>query len=381
MNFTLTEEQKMLKAMVQDFTARELEPIAARIDEESRFPEESVRKMAELGITGLGFPEEYGGSGGGAIELCLATEEISRACAATGAILLASTGLTGHPLYTHGNEAQRQHFVTPVAAGEKLASFALTETGAGSDPAALETTATKHNNGYLINGTKIFITNGAEAGIILVFAATDRSLRHKGITAFIVEKETPGFSVGKHENKLGIRASSTVELIFEDCFVPEENRLGNEGDGFKIALNTIDASRVAVAAQALGIAQGAFDKALAYAKERRQFGQPIANFQAIQWMLADMATQIDAARLLTYRAACLQDEGLPFVKEAAMAKVFAAEAAKFVTNNAIQIHGGYGYIKEYPLERYLRDAKITEIYEGTSEVQRMTIARQLIKEG
>ena len=381
MDFELTEEQKMLKTMVQDFATKELEPIAAQIDEESRFPAESVKKMAELGLMGICFPEEYGGSGSGATELCLVIEEISRVCAATGVILLVTAGLASEPIYVYGNDEQRKRFITPIATGEKLAAFALTEAGAGSDPAALETTATRHNNGYLLNGTKIFITNGAEADIILVFATVDKSLKHKGITAFVVEKDTPGFSVGKHENKLGIRASSTVELVFEDCFVPEENRLGNEGEGFKIALNAIDTSRVVVAAQALGIAQGAFDKALAYAKERQQFGQPIANFQAIQWMLADMATQIDAARLLTYRAAYLQDNGLPFVKEASMAKVFAAETSSFVTNKAIQIYGGYGYVKEYPLERYLRDAKITEIYEGTSEMQRMTIARQLIKEG
>jgi len=381
MDFELTEEQKMLKTMVQDFAAKELEPIAAQIDEESRFPAESVKKMAELGLMGICFPEEYGGSGSGATELCLVIEEISRVCAATGVILLVTAGLASEPIYVYGNDEQRKRFITPIATGEKLAAFALTEAGAGSDPAALETTATRHNNGYLLNGTKIFITNGAEADIILVFATVDKSLKHKGITAFVVEKDAPGFSVGKHENKLGIRASSTVELVFEDCFVPEENRLGNEGDGFKIALNAIDASRVVVAAQALGIAQGAFDKALAYAKERQQFGQPIANFQAIQWMLADMATQIDAARLLIYRAAYLQDNGLSFVKEASMAKVFAAETSSFVTNKAIQIYGGYGYVKEYPLERYLRDAKITEIYEGTSEMQRMTIARQLIKEG
>jgi butyryl-CoA dehydrogenase len=381
MDFSLTEEQKMLQAMVRDFAAKELEPIAAQIDEEARFPAESVKKMAELGLTGIGLPEEYGGSGGGAIEFCIVIEEISRVCAATGTILLASSGLAVEPIYLHGNEEQRRRFVTPVASGEKLAAFALTEAGAGSDPASMETTATRHNGGYLLNGTKVFITNGAEAGIFLVFATLDRSLRHKGITAFIVERDTPGFSVGKHERKLGIRASSTVELTFEDCFVPEENRLGGEGEGFKIAIGAIDASRVVVAAQALGIAQGAFDKALAYAKERQQFGQPIANFQAIQWMLADMATQIDAARLLTYRAAYLQDKGLPFIKEASMAKVFAAETSSFVTNKAIQIHGGYGYIKEHPLERYLRDAKITEIYEGTSEMQRMTIARQLIREG
>ena len=381
MDFSLTEEQKMLKTMVQDFATKELEPIAAQIDEESKFPAENVKKMAELGLMGLGFPEEYGGSGGGTTELCIVTEEISRFCASTGTIYFVTAGLAGHPLYAFGNEEQRKRFVTPVATGEKLAAFALTEANAGSDPAALETTATRHNNGYLLNGTKIFITNGAEADIMLVFATVDKSLRHRGIAAFVVEKETPGFSVGKLEHKLGIRASSTAELLFEDCFVPEENRLGNEGDGFKIALNAIDASRVSVAAQAVGIAQGAFDKALTYAKERQQFGQPIANFQAIQWMLADMATQIDAARLLTYRAAYLQDKGLPFIKEAAMAKVFAPEAAMFVTTKAIQIYGGYGYVKEYPLERYFRDAKITGIYEGTDEMQRMTIARQLIREG
>jgi alkylation response protein AidB-like acyl-CoA dehydrogenase len=381
MDFELTEEQKMLKTMAQDFATKELEPIAAQIDEESRFPEENVKKMAELGLTGIGLPEEHGGSGGGATEFCIVIEEISRVCAATGAILLASSGLAVEPIYVYGNEDQKKRFVTPVATGEKLASFALTEAGAGSDPAALDTTATRKNNSYLLNGTKIFITNGAEAGIALVFAATDKSLRHKGITAFVVEKDTPGFTVGKHEHKLGIRASSTVELVFEDCLVPEENRLGNEGEGFKIAINAIDASRVVVAAQALGIAQSAFDKALTYAKERQQFGQPIANFQAIQWMLADMATQIDAARLLTYRAAYLQDKGQPFIKEASMAKVFAAETSAFVTSKAIQIYGGYGYVKEYPLERYFRDAKITEIYEGTSEMQRMTIARQLIREG
>ena len=381
MDFSLTEEQKMLKAMVQDFATKELEPIAAQIDEESKFPAENVKKMAELGLMGLGFPEEYGGSGGGTTELCIATEEISRFCASTGTIYFVTAGLAGHPLYAFGNEEQRKRFVTPVATGEKLAAFALTEANAGSDPAALETTATRHNNGYLLNGTKIFITNGAEADIILVFATVDKSLRHRGIAAFVVEKETSGFSVGKQEHKLGIRASSTAELLFEDCFVPEENRLGNEGDGFKIALNAIDASRVSVAAQAVGIAQGAFDKALTYAKERQQFGQPIANFQAIQWMLADMATQIDAARLLTYRAAYLQDKGLPFIKEAAMAKVFAPEVAMFVTTKAIQIYGGYGYVKDYPLERYFRDAKITSIYEGTDEMQRMTIARSLMREG
>ena len=381
MDFSLTEEQKMLRAMVRDFAEKELEPIAAQIDEEASFPTEHIKKMLELGLAGVNFPEEYGGSEGGKIGEVIVNEELCRVCASIGTILLASAGLAGDPLYRFGTEEQRQRFVVPVAKGEKLACFALTEPGAGSDVAALETTATRQSGGYTLDGTKIFITNGAEAEIALAFATVDKSLRHRGIAGFIVEKGTPGFSVGKLEHKLGIRASSTAELIFENCFVPEANRLGNEGEGFKIALNAIDASRVSVAAQGVGIAQGAFDKALAYAKERQQFGQPIANFQAIQWFLADMATQIDAARLLTYRAAYLQDEDLLFIKEASMAKVFAAEAAMFVTTKAIQIHGGYGYIKDYPLERYFRDARILEIYEGTSEMQRMTIASQLLSEG
>lgn len=381
MDFSLTEEQKMLRAMVRDFAEKELEPVAAQIDEEARFPAEQIEKMVELGLTGISFPEEYGGGGGGKMEEIIVAEELSRVCASVATILLASTSLAGYPLYKFGTEEQRQRFVVPVAKGEKLACFALTESGAGSDVAALETTARREGGGYILNGTKIFITNGAEADIALVFATVDKALGYRGITGFIVEKGTPGFSVGKLEHKMGIRASSTTELIFEDCFVPEANRLGDEEKGFRLALESIDASRTDIAAQGVGIAQGAFDKGLAYAKERQQFGQPLANFQAIQWFLADMATQIDAARLLTYRAAYLQDEGLSFIKEAAMAKVYAAEAAMFVTTKALQIHGGYGYIKGYPMERYFRDARILEIYEGTSEMQRMTIARQLTREG
>jgi len=383
MDFSLTEEQKMLRTMVRDFAEKELEPIAAQIDEEARFPAESIKKMAELGLFGIPFPEEYGGSGGGIMESVVVHEEIARVCMATDTILGSSIGLAGYPLYEFGTEEQRQRFVVPVAKGEKLACFALTEAGAGSDAAALATTATRQNGGYILNGTKLFITNGAEADIVVVFATIDKSLGYRGVTSFIVEKGTPGFSVGKLEHKLGIRASSTAELIFENCFVPEANRLGDEGRGFRIALEAIDSSRLSIAAQAVGIAQGAFDKALTYAKDRQQFGQPIANFQAIQWMLADMATQIDAARLLTYRGAYLQDKGLPLrdiSKECSMAKVFAAETAMFVTTKAIQIYGGYGYIKDYPLERYFRDARIIEIYEGTSEMQRMTIARSLLRE-
>jgi len=381
MDFSLTEDQKMLRAMVRDFAERELEPIAAQIDEEARFPAETIRKMAELGLMGILFPEKYGGNEGGPIAFTIATEEISRVCAATGIIYGVTAGLAAKSIYRAGNEEQKQRFLTPVARGEKLTCFALTESGAGSDVAALETSASRKEGGYLLNGTKIFITNGAEADLAIVFATLDKSLKHRGITAFVVEKGTPGFSVGKLEHKLGIRASSTAELVFEDCFVSESNRLGNEGAGFKIALSAINSSRITIAAQALGIAQGAFDKALAYAKERQQFGQPIANFQAVQWMLADMATQIDAARLLVYRAAYLEDNGLPFIKEAAMAKLFAPEVAMLVTTKAIQIFGGYGYVKDYPMERYFRDARITGIYEGTDEMQRMTIARSLIQEG
>jgi alkylation response protein AidB-like acyl-CoA dehydrogenase len=381
MDFSLTEEQKMLRTMVREFAEKELEPISAQIDEEARFPVESVKKMAELGLMGIPFPEKYGGSGAGLLEFVIAEEEIARVCASTGVIYLVTAGLAGKPLYRFGSEEQKQRFLAPIARGEKLGCFALTESGAGSDVAALETTATRRHDGYVLNGTKLFITNGAEADINLVFATLDKSLRHKGITAFIVEKGTPGFSVGKLEHKLGIRASSTAELVFADCFIPEVNRLGDEGQGFKLALETIGSSRIVIAAQALGIAQGAFDKCLAYAKERQQFGQSIINFQAIQWLLADMATQIDATRLLVYRAAYLEASGLPFTKEAAMAKVFAPEAAMFVTTKAMQIYGGYGYIKEYPMERYFRDARITGIYEGTDEMQRLTIAKNLMKEG
>lgn len=378
MDFELTEEQKMFQIMVRDFATKEVKAKAAQVDEDEIFPSENVKKMAELGLFGICIPEKYGGSGGDFIGMTIATEELSRACGSTGTIYLAAHSLSTYPIYKFGNEDQRQYFVPRLAKGETLACFALTESGAGSDPSALETTALREDNSFVLNGTKIFISNGAEAGIALVFATIDKSLRHRGITAFIVEKGTPGFSVGKHERKFGVRGSSTVELIFENCRIPATNQLGETGRGLRLALEAIDGSRISVAAQAVGIAQAAFDDSLSYAKERKQFGQPIINFQAIQWMLADMATGIEAARLLTYRAAFLKDKDMPFVKEAAMAKVFAAEVAKMVTNNAIQIHGGYGYCKDYPVERYLRDAKITEIYEGTSEMQRMTIIRSFM---
>ncbi len=378
MDFSLSEDQKMFRDMVRDFAEKELSPVAAHIDETEEFPAENVRKMAELGLFGVCYPEEYGGGGGDGIHLAIAIEELARVCASTSTVYYASTSLACYPVYAFGTEEQRRRFVTPQAKGEKLMAFALTESGAGSDVAAMETTATSKGDGYILNGNKLFITNGAEADIIVTFATIDKSLRHRGITGFVVEKDTPGFSVGKKEQKLGIRGSSTVELVFQDCYVPAENRLGEEGQGFKIALNAIDSSRLDVAAQAVGIAQGALDLCLTYAKERSQFSQPLVNFQAIQWMLADMATSTDAARLLTYRASWLKDQGLPFIKEAAMAKVFAAEAAMAATTKAVQIYGGYGYTKDYPVERMFRDAKITEIYEGTSEMQRMTIARHLV---
>ncbi len=381
MDFGLTEDQKMLKTMLRDFAIKELEPVAARIDETAEFPAEEVRKIADLGLMGLTLPEKYGGSGKGKVELCIAVEELSRASAAAAAYFRISLSLAIVPVIMYGTEAQKQKYLPPHASGEKMACFALTEAGAGSDPANLETTATRRNGGYVINGNKLFISIGEQAEIIVVFATIDKSLRHRGVTAFIVDRGNAGLSVGKHEDKLGFRGLSSTELIFEDCFVPEGNRLGEEGRGLRIALDALDVSRVTVGAEAVGISQAAFEAALSYAKERQQFGQPIANFQAIQWMLADMATQIEAARLLTYRAAYLSDQGLPFIKEAAMAKVYASEVAGFVTSKALQIHGGYGYTKDYPLERYFRDARLTEIYEGTSEMQRMTIARSLMREG
>ena len=380
MDFALTEDQKMLKTMLRDFARRELEPVAAQIDETDEFPEPQFRKMVDLGLMGLTIPKEYGGSDKGMIEFCIAVEELAQASAAATEIFRVSLSLAISPIRLYGTDEQKRRFLIPHSMGEKLACFALTESSAGSDPASLQTKATRQGDSYVINGNKLFTSLGAEADFAVVFATIDKSLRGRGITAFIVEKGTPGFSVGKRERKLGLHGVSATELIFENCSVPLENRLGKDGEGFKIALHALDESRVTVGAAAVGISQAAFDAASSYARERQQFGRPIADFQAIQWLLADMATQIEAARLLTYKAAYLQDRGLPFVKEAAMSKLFASEVSSFVTNKAIQIHGGYGYTRDYPLERYLRDAKITEIYEGTSEMMRLTIARQLAKE-
>jgi len=379
MDFALSKKHEMFRTLFQDFAMQEVAPLAAEIDESGEFPWVTVKKMAALGFLGLPFPREFGGAGADNLAYTMAVEEISRACASTGVILSAHVSLGAHPIYQFGTPEQKARFLMPQATGEKLGAFALTEPNAGTDAAGQQTTALLDGGEYVLNGSKIFITNGEVADIYIVFAMTDRSKGLKGISAFVVEKGTPGFAFGPQENKLGIRASSTTELIFEDCRIPAGNLLGKEGDGFKIAMQTLDGGRIGIAAQALGIAQSALDESLRYAKERQQFAKPIGTFQAIQWMIADMGTEIEAARLLVYRAAWLKDMRKPFGKEAAMAKLYASETAMKHTVKAIQIHGGYGYMKDYKVERLMRDAKITEIYEGTSEVQRMVISASLLK--
>lgn len=379
MDLTFNEEQEMIRKMARDFAIKEVAPIAAELDRKGEPPFALYKKMAELGFLGLLVPEEYGGVGADMISYVLAIEEISKACAATSIMMAVQNSLVNKGILLFGTEEQKRKYLVPLAQGKKYGAFALTEPGAGCDAAAQKTTAVREGDTYVINGTKHFITNGGFADIVLVFAMTDKTLKHRGISAFIVEKETPGFAVGKEEEKMGIRASNTCELIFQDMRVPAENRLGDEGAGFKIAMTILDGGRVGVAAQALGIAEAAFETAVAYSKTREQFGQPICNFQAIQWMLADMKTRIEATRLLTYSAAMKAQSGERFSLEASMAKLFAAETAVWVADRALQIHGGYGYMKEYPLERYYRDAKITQIYEGTDEVQRMVISSQVLR--
>ncbi|KFZ40330.1 acyl-CoA dehydrogenase [Thermoactinomyces vulgaris] len=380
MEFQLSEEHEMMRKMVRDFALKEVAPSAAERDEQERFDRTIFEKMATLGLTGIPFPEEYGGGGADFLSYVIAVEELSRVCASTGVTLSAHISLASWPIFKFGTPEQKERFLRPLAEGKKLGAFGLTEPGSGSDAAAMKTTAVRDGDDYVLNGSKIFITNGGEAEIYVVFALTDPSLKHKGTTAFIVEKGTPGFSIGKKEKKLGIRSSPTTEILFEDCRIPASQRLGEEGEGFKIAMMTLDGGRNGIAAQAVGIAQGALDEALSYAKERHQFGKPIAKKQAIQFKLADMATQIEAARLLTYQAAWRESEGIPYGKASAMAKLFAGDVAMQVTTEAVQIFGGYGYTREYPVERMMRDAKITQIYEGTNEIQRVVIANHLLKE-
>lgn len=379
MNFRLTEEHEMIRKMVRDFARNEVAPTAAERDEEERFDMDIFKKMAELGLTGIPWPEQYGGIGSDYLAYCIAVEELSRVCASTGVTLSAHTSLAGWPIYTFGTEEQKQKYLRPMAQGEKIGAYGLTEPSSGSDAGGMQTTAKLDGDDYVLNGSKIFITNGGIADIYVVFAITDPESK-KGMSAFIVESTHPGFSVGKKEQKMGIRSSPTTEIIFDNCRVPKANLLGQEGDGFKIAMMTLDGGRNGIAAQAVGIAQGALDAAIGYAKERVQFGKPIAAQQGIGFKLAEMATSVEAARLLTYQAACLESEGLPYGKESAMSKLFAGDTAMKVTTEAVQVFGGYGYTKDYPVERYMRDAKITQIYEGTQEIQKLVISRMITKD-
>jgi len=378
MEFSLNPTQMMIQQMVRKFAVSEVKPTAADTDETAVFPWENVKKMQRYGLMGMNMPVEVGGAGTDDISYVIAVEELSKVCATTGVILSAHNSLFCDPLFKFGSPEQQAQYLRPAASGQKLGAFALTEPNAGTDAASQVTRAVKVENGYRLNGTKIFITNAGEADYYVIFGMTDASKGTRGISAFILEKGWEGFSFGRVEEKMGIHGSSTRELIFRDVFVPEENRLGQEGEGFKIAMVTLDGGRIGIAAQAVGIAQGALDETIGYIKQREQFKRPISQFQAVQFTVADMQTQTSAARLLTYQAADAKTRGLPYSNLAAMAKLFASETAGFVTNKAVQLHGGYGYTREYPVERMMRDAKITEIYEGTSEVQRMVIASHAI---
>ncbi len=380
MEFSLNEEQKMVRDMARAFAQKEVAPTAAEMDLKGEFPSRHLPKMAELGLLGMMVPTEWGGSGLDTLSYVLALEEISAACASTAVTMSVNNSLYCGPITKFGNDSQKEKFLTPFASGQKLGAYALSEPGTGSDAANQQTTAVKKGDKWILNGRKNFITNGPHADAMIVYAMSDKEKRNKGISAFLVEKSAPGYSVGKVEKKLGICASSTSEIVLDNCEIPAENLLGEEGKGFSIAMNTLDSGRIGIGTQALGIARAAFEAAAKYSTEREAFGKKIYEFGAIQNFLADMATQIDAARLLVHRAAWLKDQGASINKEAAMAKLFASEVAMFVTNKAIQVHGGYGYIKDYPVERHYRDAKITEIYEGTSEIQRLVICRQVIKD-
>ena len=380
MDALLTEDQRMMRDMVREFAENEIRPIAAEVDRDHKFPLETVKRMGELGLMGMTIPEEYEGSGGDALSYIIAVEELARVCATHGVILSVHMSVCTYPIYQMGTEEQKQKYLPDLASGRKIGGFCLTEPGAGSDAAAQKTVAVKKGDKYIINGSKIFITNGGYGETFIVVALTDPAKGiHGGCSAFIVEKSFPGFEVGQTENKMGICGSSTVELNFRDMEVPAENLIGGEGNGFKVAMKALDGGRISIAAQALGIAQGALEAAIAYSKERVQFGKPICKQQGIQWMLAEMATRTMAARGLVYRAANLKEIHAPYGDAGAMAKLFAGQNAVWVTNQALQIHGGIGYTKAFPVERYYRDAKITEIYEGTKEIQRLVIARNLLK--
>lgn len=378
MNYLLTDEQKMLKEMTADFARDVLGPVAREYNEQHKFPTEEIKQAGELGLMGIAYPDEYEGAGMDFVSYMLAVEEVSKICASSGVIISAHSSLCCDPIFRFGTEEQKKKYLPDLVTGRKIGAFGLTEPGSGSDAGAAKTTAEKKGEHWVLNGTKHFITNGAEAETAIVFASTEPELKTKGISAFIVTNDMPGFSVGKHEDKLGICSTSTTEFVMQDCMVPEANLLGEINKGFKIAMITLDGGRLGIASQALGIAKASIDVAIKYSKERVQFGKPIANLQAIQWMIADMTTEYEAAWLLTYRASLMKDKGLNYSKEAAMAKLKASETASMCANKSLQIHGGYGYIKEFDVERYLRDAKITEIYEGTSEIMRLVIAANLL---
>ncbi|MFK9116920.1 acyl-CoA dehydrogenase [Peribacillus frigoritolerans] len=378
MNFQLSDEHEMIRKMVRNFARKEVAPTAQARDEEERFDMDIFNKMADLGLTGIPWPQKYGGIGSDYISYCIAVEELSRVCASSGVTLSAHTSLACWPVFQFGTEEQKQKYLKPMALGEKIGAYGLTEPASGSDAGGMKTTARVEGDEYVLNGSKIFITNGGIADFYIVFALTDPASKKYGTTAFIIEKDFPGFSVGKKEKKMGIRSSPTTEIMFEDCRVPKESVLGQEGEGFKIAMKTLDGGRNGIAAQAVGISQGALDMAVSYAKERKQFGKTIAANQGISFKLADMATAIEAARLLTYQAAWLESNGLPYGKESAMSKLLAGDTAMQVTTEAVQILGGYGYTKDYPVERFMRDAKITQIYEGTQEIQRLVISGFLV---
>lgn len=379
MDFNLNKKQALFQQMIREFAEKEVKPLAAEIDELERFPMETVEKLGKIGVMGIPVPTQYGGAGGDNLMYSIAVEELSRCCATTGVVVSAHTSLCVAPILEHGTEEQKMKYIPKLASGEWIGAFGLTEPNAGTDAAMQQTMAVLDGDHYVLNGTKIFITNANYASVFVVFAMTDKSKGNKGISAFIVEKDFPGFSIGKKEKKLGIRGSATAELIFENCIVPKENLLGEEGKGFAIAMKTLDGGRVGIASQALGIAQGAMDETVKYTKERKQFGRSIAQFQNTQFRMAELETKVQASRLLVRSAAFKKDQHVPFSADAAMAKLFAAETAMEVTTKAVQFYGGYGYTRDYPVERMMRDAKITEIYEGTSEVQRMVIAGKLFK--
>ncbi len=379
MDFNLNKKQALFQQMIREFAEKEVKPLAAEIDELERFPMETVEKLGKIGVMGIPVPTQYGGAGGDNLMYSIAVEELSRCCATTGVVVSAHTSLCVAPILEHGTEEQKMKYLPNLASGKWIGAFGLTEPNAGTDAAMQQTMAVLDGDHYVLNGTKIFITNANYANVFVVFAMTDKSKGNKGISAFIVEKDFPGFSISKKEKKLGIRGSATAELIFENCIVPKENLLGEEGKGFAIAMKTLDGGRVGIASQALGIAQGAMDETVKYTKERKQFGRSIAQFQNTQFRMAELETKVQASRLLVRSAAFKKDQHVPFSADAAMAKLFAAETAMEVTTKAVQFHGGYGYTRDYPVERMMRDAKITEIYEGTSEVQRMVIAGKLFK--